>query len=364
MKKTRITALLLSIVMTAALLGGCGKKSKSDDTDTDTKNVIEIKEATDMHEVGDMKAVHRDGYVISEFTGEWIEERLENQRPVTVMINNISDAMPQSGLSDADIIYEMIVEGGITRLMGVFKDYENLPKLGSVRSCRQYYVQISDMMNAIYAHVGQSWLGEEWLIKTGIDDLNGLSGYASYTTFYRDNTRYAPHNCYTDGPKIVAGIEGLGYSREYTNRHDDMFKFNYEDTPIGSGLKADKVTTKFANGYAPRFEYNAEEGVYYRFQYGKPHMDEYYGIQLSFKNVIIMFAGYSTLPDGLRDIDWDKGGAGYYVSDGEYKSITWSKDSNGIIKLYDENGKQLKMNPGKTFVTVFDDTIPENIIFE
>lgn len=364
MKKTRFTALFLTAIMTASLLASCGKKKNDDEPTTEEPSVIEINEATDMHDIDDMKVVYREGYVISEFTGEWIDEALENQRPVTVMINNISDAMPQSGLSDADILYEMIVEGGITRLMGVFKDYANLPKLGSVRSCRQYYVQISDMMNAIYAHVGQSWLGEEWLIRTQIDDLNGLEGYASYTTFYRDTNRYAPHNCYTDGPKIVAGIEGLNYSKEYTNRHDDMYKFNFEDTPIGSGLKADKVTLKFSNGYSPRFEYNAEEGVYYRWQYGKPHMDEYYNVQLSFKNVIIMFAEYSTLSDGLRDINWDKGGAGYYITDGEYKAITWSKDANGIIKLYDENGKQLKMNPGKSFVTVFEDTIPDNIIFE
>ncbi len=361
MKKNKIRSVLITTAIMFAF-SGCGKKKDKDEEPT-TEAAIAIEANESMGPAGDIELVSKEGCVINELTGEWIDESLENQRPLTIMINNISDAMPQSGISDADIIFEMIVEGGITRLMAVFKDYENLPKLGSVRSCRQYYVQVSMMLNAIYAHIGQSWLGQEWLDKTGIDNLNGLGGIPSEVTFYRDNSKYAPHNCYTDGPKLIAGIEGLGYSREYTDRKDNMFKFYYEDTNLGTNLVANKVTLKFSSGYSPRFEYNADEGVYYRFQYGGPHMDEYYNKQLSFKNVLIIFAGYSTYEDGLRDIDWNKGGAGYYATNGEYKAITWKLD-NDVIKCYDENGTQLKMNPGKTFVTVFEDTIPDNIIFE
>ena len=181
----------------------------------------------------------REGYVINEFSGEWIDESLENQRPLCIMINNIVDAMPQSGISQADITYEMLVEGGITRYMCVFKDYSNLSKLGPVRSARHYYVQMANMLDGIYAHVGWSTFAEDQIKASGTNNLNGL--YDS-TTFYRDNSRVAPHNCYTDSEKLKQGIAEAGYNTEYTNARRKAFAFNTEDTGLGNGQTATKVT--------------------------------------------------------------------------------------------------------------------------
>lgn len=374
MKKTKYYVMTTVLAASMLITAGCGKKKAKEEantastTDAITEVTTEQSEiildaAKNMRSPKNMNLTYKDGFVISELTGEWIDEKLEKQRPVAVMVNNIDDAIPQSGISGADIIYEMIAEGGITRLMCLFKDYENLPKLGSVRSARQYFVQVANMHNCIYAHIGYSKLGKKEIDSSGIDNLNGLTGAVSAITYYRDHTRYAPHNCYTDGPKIVEGIKVDGYSREYTKDNDKMYIFNTEDTKLNSGNVANKAVIGFRAAYKPYFEYNEEEGVYYRFEYGGPHIDEYTDTQLSFKNVVVIFAEYTTLTDGRNKVDFDKGGKGYYITDGEYMEIKWHKD-NDVIKYYDNDGNIIKFNPGKTFVEVFKDSQPNDITFE
>lgn len=91
-----------------------------------------------------------DGYVVSYLTGEYVPEAIGRRRPVAVMLNNLRPACPQAGIANAGVVYEAPVEGGITRLMGVFEDYDNLEKIGSVRSCRDYYIfYASGLMRSI-----------------------------------------------------------------------------------------------------------------------------------------------------------------------------------------------------------------------
>ena len=360
MRKNKISKfglLALTTALSVAGITGCGKKEEATTTE---QAVITTETLASMTNAEGMQLVQKEGYVINEFSGEWIDESLENQRPLCIMINNIIDAMPQSGLSQADITYEMLVEGGITRYMCVFKDYSNIPKLGPVRSARHYYVQMSNMMDGIYAHVGWSMYAEDEINNTGTNNLNGLY---DTVTYYRDESRYAPHNCYTNSEKIAQGISNAGYRTEYDRTREKMFAFNYEDTPIGNGQTANKVTTAYNDSSTRWYEYNADEKLYYRFQYGEKQIDDQTNEQLRYKNLIIMFFEYTDLVEGLQNINWDKTGTGFYVSDGEYVAITWRKD-NGVIKYYTADGGQLKMNPGKTFITVFDETKKDQIIFE
>ncbi|MBE5944229.1 MAG: DUF3048 domain-containing protein [Lachnospiraceae bacterium] len=354
---TAIVAVIL-IILTVVIISG--KKKKKDDTTT-TEASISIETVTPMSETGDFQVISREGYVLSDLTGEWIDESLENKRPVCIMINNIIDAIPQSGIGTADIIYEMKVEGSLTRLLCVFKDYDNITKLGPVRSARHYYVELTHMMDGIYAHYGWSPLAEAEIPALGVNNLNGL--YLDGTVYYRDDARYAPHNVYTTGTRLVEGIANAGYSVDYVSQPEKMYAFNYEDTPLGTGNVANVVRTDYAHN-SPWFEYNADEAVYYRFQYDRAHIDDQTGEQLTFKNIVVIFVQYTSLDNvDHQDIDWDKGGSGYYATDGEYKSITWKKD-NGVLKFFDEDGKQLRMNPGKTFISVFDETYTEGVTFE
>lgn len=358
MKKNKIALMLTGVMLTASLLGGCGKDDKKKTTE---EPVVSLEPVATMGDAESIEVVSKEGMVINEYSGEWIDESLEFQRPICIMINNIIDAMPQSGISQADITYEVLVEGGITRFMCVFKDYSNVPKLGPVRSARHYYVQISNMMQGIYTHVGWSIYANELIVNSGVNNINGLY---DGTAFYRDESRYAPHNCYTDSEKLQKTLaENYGYSLSYVGERSDMFHFNINDTPIGNGQTANKVTTAFSSDRKPWFEYNSEDGLYYRFQYGDKQIDDQTGEQLSYKNVIVMFVAYSDLGEGLKDIDFTTGGDALYFTDGEYKDITWELDG-GVIKYYDADGEQLKMNPGKSFITLFDNTIPDQVIIE
>ena len=360
MKKNNIKKLgllALSAALSISCITGCGKKEEATTTE---QAVVTTETLASMTNAEGMQLVQKEGYVINEFSGEWIDESLENQRPVCIMINNIIDAMPQSGISQADVTFEMLVEGGITRYMCVFKDYSNIPKLGPVRSARHYYVQVNNMLDGIYTHVGYSVFAGEELANTGTNNLDGMT---DGVTFYRDNTRHAPHNCYTDSEKLAQGIANAGYRTQYDGPREKMFMFNYEDTPIGNGQVANKVTTAYNDSSTRWYEYNADEKLYYRYQYGVEQIDDQTNEQLRYKNLIIMFVEYNDLIEGLQDINWDKTGTGFYVCDGEYVAINWRKD-NGVLKFYTLDGSQLKMNPGKTFVTVFDEDKQSQVTFE
>jgi hypothetical protein len=211
-------------------------------------------------------------------------------------------------------------------------------------------------LDGIYAHFGWSIYAQSYIESiAGYQNLNGLE--LEGIMYYRDSSRVAPHNVYTDSEGIMAGIEYKGYDMTHSSSYEyKNFKFNLQDTPLESGNTANKVTTAFSNDRQPWFEYHEDDGRYYRFQYGSEQIDAETGEQLSYKNVIVMFADYQGIEGdtvGCQTINWDDGttGNGYYISDGEYIPITWTKNSSGLI-YSTEDGEQLKMNPGNTYISV------------
>jgi len=360
MKKNRIALILAGAMMLSSFGFGCGKK-KAEETTTEATTeeiVVDVKPMATMGDASDIQVISMEGMVINEFTGEWIDESLADQRPVCIMINNIDEAMPQSGISQADITWEMLVEGGVTRYLCLFKDYKSVGKIGPVRSARHYYVKLSNYIGAVYAHVGWSAYAEQEIKETNTNNINGLF---DAQTFYRDNSRYAPHNCYTDGEKLAAGIASAGYSSTYTPCK--MFAFNSEDKMIGNGQTANKVITAYNGNPTRWFEYNEEDQRYYRWQYNVKQIDDQTNEQLNYKNVIVMYVSYSDLGGGLQDINWLEGGDAYYFTDGEYEAINWKYEDYDIL-FCTMDGKQLKMNPGNTFITVFRKDQPQNVIIE
>lgn len=357
MKKSKLLLALTGALIISSVATGCGNKKEAPTTET----VLQVADDATMTDVPEMQEPKKEGFILSPYTGEWIEESFKDKRPLCIMINNIIDAMPQSGISQADLTYEMLVEGGITRYLCVFQDYSKLQKLGPVRSARPYYVKMANMLDGYYAHIGWNSFAEEQINLLGVNNLNGLTGVYD-VMFYRDESRYAPHNVYTDADRIKAGIEYEGYRTERDSRFKKMFAFNYEEKELGTGKAASKVTTAFGD-YAPWFEYNSEDKMYYRFQYGDKQIDDQTGEQLKYKNIIVMFVQYEDIHEGLLDIDFTTGGKAYYVCDGEYKPIEWiSKDSS--VMFVDEDGKQVKMNPGNSFITVFPQEKYDNVTFE
>ena len=374
MNKRWICRVTTSLLAASFLLTGCGSK----ETDTtasavpDTQAVSsEAPTAATLHftepsmiEDATKVSLAKDGMIRNPLTGCWIDERYENQRPISVQISNVLPAVPQTGISRADIIYEMLVEGGITRLNAIITEYDGIEKLGPMRSARHYYDRKALEYDAIFFCWGTSIYAQAD-IDGGLPNLEAVDLNWEPGGF-RSSDRYAPHNAYTNTEGILGRIEKKGFSKEHRNGlYQKMYSFNDEFTPLANGNPAMKVTTKFHNNRQPWFEYNAEDQVYYRFQYGEEQIDDETGYQLAFTNVLIQFAKHTPMPDlpELWDIDWTGEGDGYYCTGGKVIPVTW-KNVKGVTKWYTMEGSELKMNPGKTWITVFQNSNREGIVFD
>ena len=180
--------------------------------------------------------------VKSYLTGENVPESIGRRRPVAVMMGN--NSAPQSGINHAGVVYEAPVEGNITRLMGILEDYDQLERIGSVRSCRDYYLFYANEFNAIYAHYGQAAYALPYLEQHVIDNLNGIQ--MGKLAFFRTSDRKAPHNAYTDAAHLQAGIDAMGYSQEDYEGHylfaEDGVEIVPEDGITANTVKLDNFT--------------------------------------------------------------------------------------------------------------------------
>ncbi|MDO5291847.1 MAG: DUF3048 domain-containing protein [bacterium] len=356
----KIFAIALLTILTVSF-AGCS--NKDDEKDKVLTKVTETPVAT----VAPTEApdTTHDGMERSKLTNEWIAADKANARPYAIMLSNIKAASPQSGISQASILYECLVEGGITRMMGIFEDFD-ADRIGSVRSARHYYVSLADEYDAIICHYGQSKYTEAKLEELGVDNLSGLASIGT-TVFYRDNNIKSPHNAFASYDGIVKGAEKLEYRTEYRDNLNPHYKFYDEDTAPESSINAEKVNIQFSKSYAPEFTYDAKTKLYARSQFGEPHVDASTGEQLTFKNLLIQFVKESTMDSvGRQDMELsDASGTGYYVSDGKAVKITWKKNEKDKTMSYcDESGEQLTVNTGKTYIALFPDDKTDQVSFE
>lgn len=345
MKKLRI---IIITVMIACAFTGCKAKKvevKEIPIEEPVEQVIEEPVVVDTHE-GEEKSI---------LTGEWFAAEKASRRPYAIMFNNIQYASPQSGTSEASILYEALVEGGITRLMGIFEDFKS-ERIGSIRSARHYFVSFADEYDAIYVHFGETKYATAKISNLGIDNLSGLTGVGN-TVYYRDKAIKEPHNAFASYEGIMEGTKQKKYRTEYEDKQEaNHFKFYEEDTDLMSAIEAKKITLDYSNYTNPYFEYNEKDKLYSRFQFDKPHIDQNTRKQLEFKNIIIQYVkewnidkkGYQTM-----DIE-NSSGIGYYITNGKAVDITWEKnESTKKMNYYDKDGNVLTINPGKTFISIF-----------
>ncbi len=344
-------AILLAAACCLAF-SGCGKSEPEPvEENTESTEIIETELPeelpTETEEVVDVNDPNR-----NPLTGEAMDASIAAQRPVTCMIGNTTDAMPQYGVGNADIIVEAPAEGGLTRLMTVYQDYANLPTIMSVRSCRHYYAYLSNEFEAIYVHYGQAIYATEMLKR--FDDLNGLDGDLADVTFFRDKSRKSPHNAYINGESIIAGIQKREYRTEHGSAYTNTFRFAAEENPMENGQAAAVVEPGYSVN-KPWFVYNESTGLYERYQYKAAHTDGKTGEQLAFKNVIFRVCDYKVEPDGkYLDVKTASyGGHGKYISNGKAIDITWVKEvEDGVCRYYDANGNEIELNPGKTCICI------------
>ncbi len=279
-------------------------------------------------------------------------------RPFAVMINNADVARPvQSGLQDAYIIYEIIVEGGLTRYMALFLD-ANTERIGSVRSSRHYFLDYALENDAIYVHHGQSPRALSDFSTLGINRIvvdNSKTGWRDKTLTNSSGKKLATeHTLFTSIEKLKNGI---GSKR--TERNNDLL-FNYSideiDLSTKEGAKeANNILIKYSGYEKTSYEYDAENKVYKRFVNGKEHKDYVTKNQYTFKNIITYKVKNTGLGDnkGRQDIDNIGSGEGYFITSGYAVPIKWEKKSRASQTVYKyTDGTEIVLNDGNTFIQI------------
>ncbi|MGN0383316.1 MAG: DUF3048 domain-containing protein [Eubacterium sp.] len=306
-----------------------------------------------------------EGQAQSYLTGEWVNKKIANRRPYAIMINNINAALPQSGIEKAGVIYECPVEGGLTRLMAYFEDCSDISRIGSIRSCRLYYCYFALEFDAIYVHYGQSKYAESFLNSTKIDNISGLSSIGN-SSFYRSSDFSSPHNVFTDKEKLDYGASANGYSTKYSDEYNGHYIFadDGETVQLSDGKKANTVNIGYPVN-KPYFVYNKKTNLYSRYQYGAEHIDGLTGNQLTCTNIIIQFNDTTLYDDGKSlNMTVTGSGSGYYATGGRIIPITWKKDSiSSVTHYYNENGDEITLNIGKTWVEVVQSSQSSNVTF-
>ena len=362
--KKKVTILLILGLATAMLASGCGKEKETQTDVVDlTMPPVAVENEEPEPEVEEPEEITHEGEAQSLLTGEWLPEEETKKRPVAIMFGNTTDALPQYGVGEADVLYECLVEGGLTRLMGIFDNYGDAPKYGSVRSCRLYYAHIAKEYDAIYAHYGQADIAKSFLSSDAIDNLNGLDGSIESIMYYRSSDRPAPHNVFTTPDGISAGIEKKGYRTTYSDAYTGHFLFADGEEPVVlNGQDVYAMQTTYPNSKT-WFEYDASSGMYKRFHYKKEHVDGETGAQLAFTNVIFQFIPGRVIDSkGRMEFDTVGSGKGIYFTGGKYVDITWKKDNlESPCLFYDASGEQLVMNPGKTSICIITTDSADNI---
>lgn len=359
-------AVWMILALTAGMMAvGCGKDKEveTDVVDLTVPPVAMEEEEPEPEPVEEAPVLTHEGEAQSLLTGEWLPEEETKNRPLAIMFGNTTDALPQYGIGEADVLYECLVEGGLTRLMGIFDNYNDAPKYGSVRSCRLYYAHIAKEYDAIYAHYGQADIAKSFLNSDAIDNLNGLDGTVGSLMYYRSSDRPAPHNVFAKPDGITAAIEKRGYRTTYADGYTGHFLFTDSEEPVVlNGKDVYAMQTTYPNSKT-WFEYDAESGMYKRFHYKKEHVDGETGEQLAFTNVIFQFIpGRVIDKKGRMEFDTVGSGKAIYFTGGKCEDITWKKDSLESPSLfYDENGDQLVMNQGKTSICIITTDSADNI---
>ncbi len=287
------------------------------------------------------------------------DESVNSSRPVAVVFNNLRIALPQHGIGAADLVFEVEAEGGITRLVAVYSDIAAVGTVGSVRSARPVMINIAMGLDCVFVHSGGSPQAYSDLSAYSVTDIDGL--YDGGAVFYRDsgraNSMGYEHALMTTGSRLSSKLDKLaaqGTRVSLDSGYAVPFAFNEADTAPAGGSAAAKVTTKYGS-YQPFFRYDEASGNYQRYQYGAKHIDNNTGEQLSFKNVVVLSVKSSVIKGdaaGRRQFSDVGSGSGLYATDGVSVPIKWSKASAAApLKLTYEDGTELKLNPGKTFLS-------------
>lgn len=372
----RLLCILMALTMSVSLFTACGGDESGTTSGGSTKPAVQ---ATPEPTPEPYEANVLTGY-------EKTADYPEGQRITAVMVNNIQTCRPQRGLSAADMLFEIKVEGGITRFMALFTDYNQIPDIGPIRSARDQFFRLVLPWQPLYVHIGQSVVQKEYITNYNYDEWN-LEGNFDGNLYYRNRDRVnwagnhvdTEHTAYTNGQLIAEYVErhDVDDRRSYNSTFFDFVDYR-EPAKILTGENLDtgtpdagRVTIRHSQSYRTQFDYDSSLGQYAMAQwyYSKGSymdtIDENNGQQLMFDNLLILFADIHTYPGheakDLQYAEYGWGGVGYYCYGGKIERIRWQKGTPlDTLRLVDfETEEPFEINCGKTYVTVVDeDEIP------
>ncbi|SCX93756.1 DUF3048 domain-containing protein [Alkaliphilus peptidifermentans] len=327
------TTLFFIIILMVLNTFGCSKKPQEEE---EMEPVIEI----------GSPEVQKEGSP-SPLSGLYFPDEKVQRRPLAIVFDNHGQARPQAGLIDAEIAYEFLAEGDITRYLGIF--LANEPEtIGGIRSARSYLIERALEFDAMFVHVGGSPQAFKDLDTYKVNNINAMNRGSD--VFWRKNHKVAPHNMYSSHDALRKAAENSKYRSEM---EAEAWSF-HEDIEEIEGEIASEIQIYYSRPYQPSFKFNEEEKIYYRYYNGQPHVDEITNEQLTATNIIIQTVNAKVVDKELRlQMDTIGEGKGLYITNGKVINITWKKESyKGQTKFFDMDGNELIMNPGKTWIQI------------
>lgn len=340
------------VILIIAVTGGCLYFFLNKKEDTEIKeNIANVTNLEANDEVEEIKPELTKNIKI--FNGD--------SRPIAFMIDNNKNAQPQASLNSTYMVYEIIVEGGETRLMALFKG-KTCDEVGPIRSARHYFLDYVMENDAIYAHLGLSPQAQSQMLQYGINNINGQSydtgkARTASSLYWRVKHKKAPHNAYTN----TEAIKQIAENKGYRTKSDKESVLNYvENEVILDGIDsivANNIVLPYTNSHKVEYKYNKETQRYTRYSKGKKIFDETTDEEVTTKNLIITFAENYTLNDGenkgRQDVITTGSLDGYYITNGKAIKIKCNKASREAQTVYvDLLGNEIEVNDGNTWVNI------------
>lgn len=367
--KNKSIALFLAVTIAAASMTGCGSKNETQEPATEVNfaditgnNNNTIAETTPEAETPETSSEveteeeSREGMYRSELTNEWIDESLKDQRPIAVMVDNESTALPHYGLTEADVVYEIMnstANGRITRLMAIVKDWGKIEQFGSIRSTRPTNIMLAAEWNAVLCHDGGPFYINDWIAKKYSANFSG--GFSRVNN--GKSREFTEYICAGDLDKKFSSSN---YSTEYNEYYPGQHYF-FSDSEInlsenGDSFDCTAIELPFPHN-SSRLQYNESTGTYDYYEYGKAHTDpQHDNAQLTFKNLLIQDTTFSQLDENGYMIynAIDSGRDAYYITNGKAIEVTWIKSAENEPTIYldKQTGEQIELNTGKTYVAL------------
>lgn len=366
--KKRIFALCSALLLSLTVFAGCGSKPTEESAASEPEvtataaPTAEAESSAAESTAEPTEAPSTEPANVNLLTGlPTLTDGAIGKRPVAVMVNNVDAALPQYGISAADLIFELPVEYDLTRLMAVYGDYTQIPEVCSIRSCRYYYPILAVGFDAIYVNWGMNEsVARPTVNSMDIDQYDG-DEYGLGDCFGRDKARYESgyaweHTGVFHGPNFPSVLEK---DKVRTDLKEDKTgtAFNFvemDKNAAPTGEDAQKVRVDFGANYSV-FTYDEENHEYLKNFKDSPHMDGISKEQLKFENVIVLETEIKPYPgdEVIKYVDWEGGenAKGYYISEGKMVPITWSKAGMyDPLKFFDANGNELQLNRGKSYI--------------